>query len=298
MSSSVANLTRTHGEVTDGYSYAFLDAISKREIRRSLLKAVAIPGYQVPFGSRELPIARGWGTGGLQITLSILGPNDVLKVIDQGDDASVNAANLRRLVDRTTGLQTTFDTREATIVQSRHRVPEERLDPGQILVLQCPNPEPLRSVEPSMAICRRMHAESDYSRMWVSIYEGVVRRGELTGAAGYPVMVNKRYVMAPTPIPRWDIPRLHMADSLCLIGAGREKRLYAVPPYTAVEPLEFEDYRFEVEDFSGKRCAICGTDGAESFLDEVMDEEGRSRHTCNDRAFCDKVRAGSAVSRW
>jgi len=45
------------------YNFAFLDEGSKREIRRSILKAVAVPGYQVPFGSRELPIGRGWGTG-------------------------------------------------------------------------------------------------------------------------------------------------------------------------------------------------------------------------------------------
>ena len=42
------------------YNFAFLDEGSKREIRRSILKAVAVPGYQVPFGSRELPIGRGW----------------------------------------------------------------------------------------------------------------------------------------------------------------------------------------------------------------------------------------------
>jgi len=48
------------------YNFAFLDEGSKREIRRSILKAVAVPGYQVPFGSRELPIGRGWGTGGIQ----------------------------------------------------------------------------------------------------------------------------------------------------------------------------------------------------------------------------------------
>jgi alpha-D-ribose 1-methylphosphonate 5-phosphate C-P lyase len=284
----VAALTRSHGEAADGYSYAFLDGISKREVRRSLLKAVAIPGCQVPFGSRELPIARGWGTGGLQITLSLLGPSDVVKVIDQGDDASVNAANLRRLVERTTGLATTFDARAATIVQSRHRVPEEPLTAGQILVLQCPNPEPLRQVEPSMAVARRMHAEADYSRMWVSIYEGIVRRGELTGAAGYPVLVNDRYVMAPTPIPRWDIPKLDMADALCLIGAGREKRLYAVPPYTSVKPLEFEDHRFEVERFAGRACRFCGA--TDTFLDETVDDDGRTRHACNDRSFCEKRR--------
>ena len=52
------------------YNFAFLDEGSKREIRRAALKAVAIPGYQVPFASREMPIGRGWGTGGLQLTLS------------------------------------------------------------------------------------------------------------------------------------------------------------------------------------------------------------------------------------
>ena len=63
-----------HGEAVQRLHYAFLDEVSKREIRRSLLKAVAIPGYQVPFGSREMPIARGWGTGGLQITLRSSAP--------------------------------------------------------------------------------------------------------------------------------------------------------------------------------------------------------------------------------
>ncbi|WP_219712070.1 alpha-D-ribose 1-methylphosphonate 5-phosphate C-P-lyase PhnJ, partial [Clostridioides difficile] len=52
------------------YNYGFLDENTKKEIRRKILKAISIPGYQVPFGSRELPIAKGWGTGGLQLTLS------------------------------------------------------------------------------------------------------------------------------------------------------------------------------------------------------------------------------------
>ena len=37
-------------------------------IRRAILKAVAIPGHQVPFGSREMPLPYGWGTGGIQVT--------------------------------------------------------------------------------------------------------------------------------------------------------------------------------------------------------------------------------------
>jgi alpha-D-ribose 1-methylphosphonate 5-phosphate C-P lyase len=43
------------------------------------LKLLLYQGYQVPFASREMPIARGWGTGGLQITLSLIGKIRYLK---------------------------------------------------------------------------------------------------------------------------------------------------------------------------------------------------------------------------
>ena len=36
-------------------------------IRRAILKAVAIPGYQVPFGGREMPMPYGWGTGAFSL---------------------------------------------------------------------------------------------------------------------------------------------------------------------------------------------------------------------------------------
>ena len=66
------------------YNFAYLDEQTKRMIRRAILKAIAIPGYQVPFASREMPMPYGWGTGGVQVTASILGPSDVLEaaVID------------------------------------------------------------------------------------------------------------------------------------------------------------------------------------------------------------------------
>lgn len=294
--SDVASLVARYGESVSGYSFAFLDAVSKREVRRALLKAVAIPGYQVPFGSRELPIARGWGTGGLQITLSLIGPGDVLKVIDQGDDASVNAQNLRRLAERTAGIRTTTDATAATIIQTRHRIPEQRLCSEQILVFQVPIPEPLWKVERRVDIARRMHAEQDYSRMWLALYEETVHRGELAAAAGYPVMVNDRYVMAPSPIPRWDVPKLHMADVLYLFGAGREKRVYAVPPFTKVVPLEFDDYRFSVEAFEGTWCVRCGAN--DTFLDEIVLEDGSRSFRCSDTGFCDARLDGREVTRW
>lgn len=65
------------------YNYAYLDEQTKRMIRRAILKALCIPGYQVPFGSREMPVPYGWGTGGIQLTASIIGPDDVFKCIDQ-----------------------------------------------------------------------------------------------------------------------------------------------------------------------------------------------------------------------
>jgi len=215
-------------------------------------------------------------------------------VIDQGDDAGVNAANLRRLVVDTTGVAETTDAREATIVQTRHRIPEDPLGPGQTLVLQVPVPEPLRGIERDMRELRRMHGEADYARMWVSLYEDVVRNGVITRTTGYPCLVGDRYVMATTPIPRWDVPKLHQAEFLALFGAGREKRIYAVPPHTDVVPLTFDDVPFEVERTEGAACAECGAGSgadAESFLVEVPGADG-SRWVCSDADWCARRTAG------
>jgi len=273
--------------LSEGYNFAFIDEGAKREIRRSILKAIAIPGYQVPFGSREMPIARGWGTGGLQITLSIIGPDDVLKVIDQGCDESVNAVNIKKFIDQVTGVAVTTETKDATLIQTRHRIPEQPMTKDQVLVLQVPLPEPLRHVEPLEAETRRMHGEADYGLMWLSLYEDIARHGEISIGAGYPLLVNRRYIMNPSPIPRWDVPKLHMAETLYLFGAGRERRIYAIPPHTAVEPLEFEDHHFRVENFEGKSCIHCGSTN-ETYLDEITGDDGRKYYTCSDTSNCEK----------
>lgn len=182
------------------YNYAFFDEASKREIRRALIKGVCIPGYQVPFASREMPIGRGWGTGGLQITLSLIGTGDVLKVIDQGSDDSVNAVNIKKLVAATTDVEVTEATEEATLIQSRHRIPERPLRDDQILVLQVPTPEPLRSFEPREEVTKRLHAEADYTGAWLELFDQIVKYGTTTTGADHPVLVNGRYVMAPSPI--------------------------------------------------------------------------------------------------
>ena len=280
---SLADLTHPRQD----YSYGFLDAFGRRELRRRLLKAIAIPGYQVPYASRELPIARGWGTGGLQVTLSVVGPADTVKVIDQGADDSVNAANLRRFIARTTGVATTSDTLAATLIQSRHRIPEERLREGQALILQVPDPEPLRHVQPDLAKARELHADADYAQVWLSLYEQLVRFGRFVQGASYPVLVNGRYLMSPSPIPRWDTPSLHQASHLTLLSAGREKRLYAVPPYTEVRPVEFEDVFFQVERMAGRVCAVTG--GRNKFMDELPVAGGGSRFRISDTGYVEKL---------
>jgi alpha-D-ribose 1-methylphosphonate 5-phosphate C-P lyase len=272
-----------------GYNFAFLDEGSKRAIRRALLKAVAIPGYQVPFGSRELPIGRGWGTGGIQITLSIIGKNDVLKVIDQGSDDSVNAISIRNFVTACTGVETVTDSESATLIQSRHRIPEIPLRGDQILVLQVPLPEPLRIVEEMESVTKKMHAEMDYAAMWLVLYENIVRTGEIELGADYPVMVEGRYIMAPSPIPRFDNPKLHMSETLYLFGAGREKKVYALPPYTDVRSLCFEDRPFRAEDMSGRTCHLCGA--RDVYMDEFFDSAlGNKLFQCSDSGYCEKRR--------
>ena len=284
MASTVRQLLDDRREGAPG----ILDEGTKREIRRATLTAVCVPGYQVPFGSREMPVARGWGSGGLQVTLAVIGPGDVLKVIDQGDDGGVNATNLRRIVSGTSRCAADTDTRNATVIQTRHRVPEEALGERQVVVYQVPVADPLRGVQKSAAECDRMHAEADYSAMWVSLYEDIVRNGVITMSTGYPVLVNGRYVMAPSPVPRWDVPRLHQSAHLNLYGAGRERRIYAVPPYTPVTPLTFDDVPFEVEHVAGARCAFCGSD------DTFLVEASGGRYVCSDSDYCARTAAGDS----
>jgi alpha-D-ribose 1-methylphosphonate 5-phosphate C-P lyase len=240
-----------------------------------------------------MPLPYGWGTGGIQVTASVLGPDDVLKVIDQGADDTTNAVSIRRFFARTAGVRTTTRTADATLIQTRHRIPETRLRDDQIIVYQVPQPEPLYRLEASRAESRRMHALSEYGAMHVKLYEDISRFGQVAISYDYPVMVHDRYLMAPSPIPAFDNPKMHRMPALQLFGAGREKRIYAVPPYTAVRSLDFEDYPFRAGR-APHRCSLCGA--AQSYLDEVVvDDRGRRLFVCSDTDYCAERRAAGHV---
>ncbi len=271
------------------YNFGYLDENSKRMIRRALLKAVALPGYQVPFAGKEMPMPYGWGTGGVQLTASIIGKKDCLKVIDQGADDTTNAVSIRNFFKRVCDVETTEETGDATVIQTRHRIPEQALTENQIMVFQVPIPEPLRYIEPSETETRKMHALKEYGVMHVKLYEDIARHGEIATSYAYPAEVNGHYIMDPSPIPKFDNPKLDNSPTLMLFGAGREKRIYAVPPYTNVKSLDFEDYPFTPQTWT-RKCDLCGSE--HSYLDEIVtDDKGSRLWVCSDTDFCQKNQA-------
>jgi alpha-D-ribose 1-methylphosphonate 5-phosphate C-P lyase len=194
--------------------------------------------------------------------------------------------SIRRFFARTTGVTTTTRTEEATLIQTRHRIPETPLRAGQIMVFQVPIPEPLRWLEPRETETRTMHALEEYGVMHVRLYEDITLHGRVATAYDYPVRVNGRYIMRPSPIPKFDNPKLDHNPALLLFGAGREKRIYAVPPWTSVKSLDFDDHPFTIEKWE-QACALCGS--RESFLDEVIvDDKGGRIFVCSDTDFCER----------
>jgi alpha-D-ribose 1-methylphosphonate 5-phosphate C-P lyase len=143
-----------------------------------------------------------------------------------------------------------------------------------------------------------MHALVEYGAMHVKLYEDVAAHGRITTSYNYPVLVNGRYVMSPSPIPKFDNPKMDMMPALQLFGAGREKRIYAIPPYTPVKSLDFEDHPFVVER-SDRPCALCGA--TDSFLDEIVaDDRGGRIFVCSDSDRCgeqrDQVASGDGAA--
>ena len=153
--------------------------------------------------------------------------------------------------------------------------------------------EPLRMLEPRETETRTLHALSEYGVMQVSLYESIARHGRIAKTYNYPVMVNGRYIMSPSPIPKFDNPKLDRNPALQLYGAGREKRIYAVPPYTTVKSLDFDDHPFEIETWS-ESCALCGS--KESFLDEMIVDDAGKELPRDGKAFGDLLVRGPWIT--
>jgi alpha-D-ribose 1-methylphosphonate 5-phosphate C-P lyase len=74
-----------------------------------------------------------------------------------------------------------------------------------------------------------------------------------------------------------------------LFGAGREQRIYALPPYTQVVSLDFEDHPFEASK-ANQCCGMCGA--TDSYLDElIIDDAGGRMFVCSDTDYCEARQA-------
>ena len=71
-----------------------------------------------------------------------------------------------------------------------------------------------------------------------------------------------------------------MARHLTFLSAGREKRPYAVPPFTRVEPLVFSDRPYRVEDHAHLQCQRSGISGF--FMNEIPLDGGGSTYEVSD----------------
>jgi alpha-D-ribose 1-methylphosphonate 5-phosphate C-P lyase len=140
-----------------------------------------------------------------------------------------------------------------------------------------------------------MHSLEEYGLMHVKLYEDIARHGAIATSYDYPVKVEDRYVMDPSPIPKFDNPKLSDSPALQLFGAGREQRIYALPPYTRVVSLDFDDHPFDPSK-ADHDCDLCGA--ADSYLDEVIiDDAGSRMFVCSDTDFCRSRRADGQVGR-
>jgi len=203
--------------------------------------------------------------------------------------------SIRKFFQRTAGVAVTEATAEASLIQTRHRIPEAALTEGQIVVFQVPIPEPLRFLEPRETETRKMHELEEYGLMHVKLYEDIARHGQIATAYAYPVKVEGHYVMDPSPIPKFDNPKMDGSPALMLFGAGREQRIYALPPYTKVVSLDFEDHPF-VASKADHDCDLCGA--GDTYLDEVIvDDQGGRMFVCSDTDHCRCRREAGHVGR-
>ena len=273
------------------YNFAYLDEQTKRMIRRAILKAIAIPGYQVPFASREMPMPYGWGTGGVQVTAAILGPDDVLKVIDQGSDDTTNAVSIRKFFAKTAGVAHHHPHGRGNGHPDPPPHPRDRrCKEGRSWSIRCRSPS--RCVSSSRARPRRggCTRSAEYGLMHVKLYEDIARHGHIATTYAYPVKVEgplRDGPVADAEIRQSEDGPLRRRCS-CSAPAARSASTPCRPIPRSVS-LDFEDHPFEV---AALRRALRAVRRAEQFyLDEVvLDDHGGRMFVCSDTDYCEDRR--------
>lgn len=249
-----------------------------------IFKVVVIFGYQVLFGGCEMLMFYGWGIGGIQLIVSVIGENDVLKVIDQGVDDIINVVLICQFFKCVIGVVIIECIEDVILIQICYWILEMLLVEDQILIYQVLILELLCFIELcEIEICI-MYVLEEYGVMQVKLYEDIVCFGYIVIIYVYLVKVNGCYVMDFLLILKFDNLKMYMMLVLQLFGVGCEKWIYVVLFYILVESFDFDDYFFIVQEWD-EFCVICGL--CYSYFDEVvLDDSGQWMFVCFDIDYC------------
>jgi Uncharacterized enzyme of phosphonate metabolism len=167
-------------------------------------------------------------------------------------------------------------------------VPETPLKEGQILVFQVPIPEPLRMLEPRETETRTLHALTEYGVMQVSLYESIARHGRIAKTYNYPVLVNGRYMMSPSPSQIRQPQARPQSGAAALWRGPREAHLRRAALHAGEEP-RFR--RPSVRDRALDRVLRAAAARPRAFLDEmIVDDAGKRLFVCSDTDYCESRR--------
>ena len=256
-------------------------------IRRAILKAIAVPGYQVPFASREMPMPYGWGTGGVQVTAAILGPDDVLKVIDQGADDTTNAVSIRAFFARPPA----SPRRPARGGDNRPDPPPHPGDAAQGRPdHRLPGADPRAVALPRTARNRDAHHARARG----------IRADACQALRGHRPAWPHRHHLCLSGEGRGPLrdgpladPEIRQSQDAPLAGPAALRRWAARSASTPCRPtrmcvsLDFEDHPFEIQRFSTP-CALCGAATSISMR-SITDDRGGRMFVCSDTDHCKRA---------
>ncbi len=99
----------------------------------------------------------------------------MLKVVDQGADDTTNAVSIRAFFQKVADSPFTTRTTEATIIQTRHRIPEEQTERGGRRSSTRAHSGTAALSSNARNETRKMHALEEYGLMHVKLYEDIAR---------------------------------------------------------------------------------------------------------------------------
>ncbi len=184
-----------------------------------------------------------------------------------------------------TGVRTTTRTDEATLIQTRHRIPETPLREGQILVFQVPIPEPLRWLEPRETVTRTMHALEEYGVMHVRLYEDITRHGKVATDLRLPGRRERPLPHAAVADPEVRQPEARRQSRRSCSSAPAARS--ASTRCRRTRRCGASTSRIIPSRSSGGTRPAPSAGRREAFLDEiVVDDKGGRVFVCSDTDYC------------